>query len=180
MTLTASNLISPKDRTDNPEAHYRDPDHLRGDPRLSSGQKRAAIEAWAFIVRSRLDAMSEGMNNVKESAYTADVALMQKLEKLLESRCDVRVQKAQSRNDRSAQKFDQFNLRNPAAIANNRKDFGMTHDHRPVVDKPVVLGSQDARQGWIGTGRVLRVLLISMALVSVAAIFLWVFNKGLL
>lgn len=66
-----------------PETKYKDPDRLAVDPQLSPEEKHAALEQWAFAVRSRLDAMSEGMTNVDDRAYAADVAMMQRLEKLL-------------------------------------------------------------------------------------------------
>lgn len=65
--------------TEDPEAVFENPGELAQHLGLTRGQKIAALERWAFVVGSRIDAVSEGMANHPEGAYTRDVALRREI-----------------------------------------------------------------------------------------------------
>lgn len=70
--------------TSNPESVFADPGEIVGHIGLTRGQKVSALQRWAFDLRARIDAVSEGMNGHQEGAYTRDVALLRTVERLLE------------------------------------------------------------------------------------------------
>lgn len=70
--------------TSNPDAGFASPDEVVENIALTAGQKIATLDRWAFTVRSRVDAMSEGMTTQPEGAYTRDVELLRQIEKCLQ------------------------------------------------------------------------------------------------
>jgi hypothetical protein len=70
--------------TTDPESAFKHPDELVECVGLTRGQKLAALEKWAFSVRSRVDAVSEGMLNHSGGAYTHDVEMLREIEKRIE------------------------------------------------------------------------------------------------
>ena len=67
--------------TTDPEAVFKSPAEIAEHVGLTRGQKIATLEKWAFSVRARVDALSEGMMNHPNGAYTRDVELLRNIEK---------------------------------------------------------------------------------------------------
>ena len=69
--------------TTDPEAIFELPSEVVEHVGLTRGQKIATLEKWAFCVRARVDALSEGMVNHPEGAYTRDVDMLRSIEKAI-------------------------------------------------------------------------------------------------
>jgi hypothetical protein len=67
--------------TSDPEAVFELPIQVVEHVGLTRGQKIVTLEKWAFSVRARVDALSEGMMNHPNGAYTRDVELLRNIEK---------------------------------------------------------------------------------------------------
>ena len=67
-----------------PESVFKSPAELVVHRELGDRQKIAALETWAFNVRARVDATSEGMS-APGGAYTRDVELLRQIEKSLDA-----------------------------------------------------------------------------------------------
>ena len=71
-----------------PESVFTTPTEIVDHVGLTRGQKNATLESWAFTLRARIDAVSEGMTNYPEGAYTRDVEWLRQVEKGIETlRC---------------------------------------------------------------------------------------------
>jgi hypothetical protein len=70
--------------TTDPEAVFDEPIDVVEQVGLTRGQKIATLERWAFSVRARIDALSEGMMNHPDGAYIRDVELVRVIEKAVE------------------------------------------------------------------------------------------------
>lgn len=69
--------------TTDPESVFELPAEVVEHVGLTRGQKIATLERWAFSVRARVDALSEGMMNHPGGAYTRDVELLRSIEKAI-------------------------------------------------------------------------------------------------
>ena len=76
--------INMHNATTDPEAVFGSPAEVVGHVGLTRGQKIATLERWGFSVRARIDALSEGMLNHPNGAYTRDVELVRTIEKAIE------------------------------------------------------------------------------------------------
>jgi hypothetical protein len=83
--MSAISKVDIRQAATDPEAAFNNPSELFECVGLTRGQKISAFEKWAFAVRSRVDAQSEGMLNHPGGAYTRDVELLREIEKNLES-----------------------------------------------------------------------------------------------
>lgn len=82
--MTEISNVNVRQATSDPEAAFRSPSELVASVGLTRGQKISALEKWAFNVRARVDALSEGMLNHPEGAYAKDVDLLRLIENVLE------------------------------------------------------------------------------------------------
>lgn len=73
-------MPSPADLIDNPEVAYDTPAALMKCSRHTPVEKRVALEQWAFTVRARVDAVSEGMMSRPKGSYARDVELLRQIE----------------------------------------------------------------------------------------------------
>jgi hypothetical protein len=76
--------INTKKATNDPEAIFSNPQEVVEHIGLTRGQKISALKKWAFSVRSRLDAVAEGMTTDADGRYTRDSELLRQLEKNIE------------------------------------------------------------------------------------------------
>lgn len=146
---------------------YRDPDEIMRDTRLSPSAKRRALESWAFAIRGRVDAYSDGASDRDERAYKDDMAMLQRLERLL---------------DADSAERARTGGRGRATPAGTAPSGPPSSDNKPTTehftpDKRTVISPVEARQGWIGTGRIFVVLLASMSLAVAAGVALWVLSS---
>lgn len=77
--------INTKKATIDPESVFAHPSEVAEHIALTRGQKIATLERWAFAVRARVDAMSEGMIDDTGAAYVCDVELLRRIEKTLDA-----------------------------------------------------------------------------------------------
>jgi hypothetical protein len=82
--MTEIMKIDMQKATTDPEAVFESPAEVGEQIGLTRGQKIATLERWAFSVRARVDALSEGMMNHPGGAYTRDVELVRTIEKAIE------------------------------------------------------------------------------------------------
>lgn len=68
-----------------PEAVFAAPEDLATSIALTRGQRIAALDRWAFTVRARIDALSEGMTSHPEGAYDRDVELARLISRLTQA-----------------------------------------------------------------------------------------------
>lgn len=79
--MTRISDINVKAATANPEAVFETPTELADVVGLTRAQRLTALDSWAFTVRARVDAVSEGMNNIPSNAYNNDVELLREIER---------------------------------------------------------------------------------------------------
>jgi len=77
--------MTDKQAVGDPQVNYDSPHDVLEDGSLSRKEKVKALENWAFTVRSRLDAVSEGMSAPPDGAYSRDTDLIRSIEKALET-----------------------------------------------------------------------------------------------
>ena len=82
--MTEISNINVRQATTDPEAVFGSPSELVASVGLTRGQKISALEKWAFNVRARVDALSEGMLNHPDGAYARDVESLGQIENVLE------------------------------------------------------------------------------------------------
>ena len=87
--MTAKANVKPDGAMSNPEGAFKSPKELVENGALTEAQKITMLERWAFTVRSRMDALSEGMVTQREGSYSHDVELIRDIEN-----CLLRLQKA--------------------------------------------------------------------------------------
>ena len=68
-----------------PESVFETPQAMVEQVGLTRGQKISSLDRWAFSVRSRVDALSEGMLNHPAGGYTRDVELLRQIETHLDA-----------------------------------------------------------------------------------------------
>ena len=77
-------MQSTTENIQNPEDKYESPCELLKCSKLDPREKLEALDQWAFNVRSRVDAVSEGMTTRNDGSYTADVELLRDIERARE------------------------------------------------------------------------------------------------
>lgn len=82
--MTEILMIKMPKATDDPEEVFGSPMEIAEHIGLTRGQKIATLEKWSFSVSARIDAISEGMPNQADGAYSRDVELYRQIEKALE------------------------------------------------------------------------------------------------
>jgi hypothetical protein len=76
--------INTKKATSDPESIFSSPEEVTNHVGLTRGQKIATLKKWVFMVRSRLDAVNEGMTTDAGGSYTRDSEMLRQLEKNIE------------------------------------------------------------------------------------------------
>lgn len=67
-----ANRSKPKDKVENPEAHFAKPKEVVKDSALSHGEKKNALNTWELDERQLLTASNEGMSGSDEGLRSDD------------------------------------------------------------------------------------------------------------
>ena len=70
--------------TSDPDSVFETPTEVAEHIGLTRGQKIATLERWAFAIRARVDAVSEGMTSYPDGTYVRDTEFLREIEMKIE------------------------------------------------------------------------------------------------